>query len=284
MHTLPLSFSNISNIVKRKMSMTSKNVSNIKLLHSDTQLKDIPTITIGIFPQTRHQIMTKINLLTSDTEKIIQFNKLINNAKPYVIIDKTSSKATIYRDGKAIKTFDIGVGKTEGDSLNTVRYNYTTRQFGEDGTTTPSGEYVTSYLPKSCYNISSYQMNGETNALLLNGVQHPTWYCQNTSLALHQLPNEEYAERLKAISSITGRKGISTGCVNFKVEDFRDMVKLLDNHTHVYILPEEKGNILELTETPDFRLWFITKYGNKAKATEFKAALKEYYNKRKVGM
>ena len=74
--------------------------------------------------------------------------------------------------------FDVGVGETIGDSLNSVSYDYATKTFGKIGRTTPSGEFRTATLPGNCGNKSDYIVNGKINIVLLNGVMHHVNYGQ----------------------------------------------------------------------------------------------------------
>ena len=177
-----------------------------------------------------------------------------------------------------ISSFDIGIGETIGDSLNTVQYNPINKTFGSIGKTTPSGEFKTALLPNNCINKADYISEGNVNAILLKGVQHPADFNQNTSLALHQFPINDYNQRLEIVNSQLTRKGCSTGCINLKIEDFQTLAQQLPEGTSVYILPEETGNSLLLTELPNKRLWFKTQYNDNERNEVLNLAMKKYFN------
>ena len=240
-------------------------------------LANVPERTIGLFSSTRDYLKNLINSIKNDLSKLIEYNKIIRPNGKFVVIDKANSKATLYKGDKILTRFDIGVGETVGDSLNSVSYDYATKTFGKIGKTTPSGEFKTVTLPENCENKSDYIANGKTNIVLLNGVMHPTNYGQNTSLALHQFPNNVYEQRLQILNSQSQRKGMSTGCINFKTEDIQSLAQQLPEGTPVYILPEEVGNSLKLVELPNNKLWFRTQYNDKERNNILESAINKYF-------
>ena len=241
-------------------------------------IQSIPVKTLGIFPATGKFILKRINTLKSDLAKVIEYNRIIRPKSKFLVIDKAKSNATVYNGDKTVVRYNIGVGESVGDTLNQVSYDYSTKTFGIGGRTTPSGEFRTAILPESCANKSDYVSENEVNAILLKGVMHPASYRQNTSLALHQFPNNMYEERLKILNSSMERKGMSTGCINFKREDLQQIAQQLPNNTPVYILPEETGNSLKLVELPNQKLFFVTHYADKQRNNELEAAINKYFN------
>lgn len=239
-------------------------------------LTNVPTRTIGLFSSTRNYLQRTVNAFGDDLSKIVEYNKLTRPNSRFVVVDKAKSKATLYEGGRNIDTFDVGVGETIGDTLNNVTYDYAAKVFSKNGRTTPSGEFRTAVMPHNCGNKSDYVSNGNVNAILLKGVMHPANYRQNTSLALHQLPNNVYEQRLQVLNEQAGRKGISTGCINFKTEDFQRLTRQIPEQTPVYILPEEAGNSLKLMELPNHKLWFRTEYKDTERKNALELAIKKY--------
>ena len=238
---------------------------------------NIPERTVGIFATTRNYLQKLINSIDDDLSKIVEYNKITRPNGRFVVIDKANSKAVLYDGDKVITRFDVGVGETVGDTLNNVSYNYATKTFGKVGRTTPSGEFRTAMLPKNCVNKSDYIANGKTNVVLLNGVMHPANYGQNTSLALHQFPNHVYEQRLQVLNSEIKRKGVSTGCINFKTEDIQYLAEQLPEGTPVYVLPEEVGNSLKLVELPNNKLYFRTQYKDNERNSTLEMAINKYF-------
>lgn len=240
-------------------------------------LGNVPERTIGIFAATRNNLKELINSIGDDLSKIVEYNKITRPNGRFVVIDKANSKAMLYEGDKVITRFDVGVGESIGDTLNNVSYNYATKTFGKVGRTTPSGEFRTAMLPENCGNKSDYIANGKTNIVLLNGVMHPASYGQNTSLALHQFPNNVYEQRLQVLNSEIKRKGVSTGCINFKTEDIQYLAEQLPEGTPVYVLPEEVGNSLKLVELPNNKMWFRTLYKDNERNNNLEIAINKYF-------
>ncbi len=240
--------------------------------------KNLPVRRLGLFQSTRNEIVREVNGLHSSKDRVLKFHQITQNNKPFIIVDKAQSVAMLYSQGQLQKTVPVGVGRTGGDSLNTVTYDFKNNIFGTTGLTTPSGQFSLKPVGNNCVNRSSYQRSNRINAVLLDGVQHPADYAINSSLALHQIPNEEMASRL-SLFSVSGRRGMSTGCINFKPKDYEELMKGVDAKTPVYILPEECGNTLELVTAPNSRLWFRTNYANPEQNNIFELAMNKYFKK-----
>lgn len=131
--------------------------------------------------------------------------------------------------------------------------------------------------PYNIYSSDEYSSGkGQINILVLKGVQHPADYKQNTSIALHQVSNK-MQKRLEQFKTIDTRRSMSNGCINFKPQDFEKLKgRINESGTTVYILPEEKGNSLELVQLPN-GLWFKPHYQDKNKENVFISALKKFF-------
>lgn len=241
---------------------------NISKEEKTTQRNDTPKTFIE-----------KINSLPSDVERILEFEKLKGDQKAFIIINKTNSQATVYKEGKIIDKIEVGVGETFGDDLNTVEYS--DGKFSDYGKTTPSGKFRTlSPYDYTIKNKDDYTDTEGINMLLLKGVQHPADYKQSTMLALHQIPKTS-PEREELFNTTGSRRSMSTGCVNFKTEDFKRLItEILPTGTSVYILPEEKGNSLELVSL-DNGLWFKTKYADEEKNNILERAIDKFFKPKK---
>ena len=224
------------------------------------------------------EIAKEINKLNSDTEKILEFEKIKGNQNAFIIIDKKRSVADVYKEGKPTDSFDIGIGEKFGDDLNSAKY--INGKFVKEGRTTPSGQFFT--YPPYDFNITNkedFEAGKVINCLLLDGVQHPAGFNYRTTLALHQV-SKSHPERLPEFNIKDRRRGITTGCVNFLPEEFYRLAEeITPNRTPVYILPEEKGNKLELVLLPD-GLWFKTNYADTKKENEFLSAMAKFFKLR----
>lgn len=223
----------------------------------------------------QQKFVQKINSIETDIEKILEFEKHRAEQKAFVIINKTKSQADVYRDGKIIDRIEVGVGETFGDDLNTVKY--ANGVFENTGRTTPAGEFITSApYDYNILNKNDYVDGVNINMFLLRGVQHPVDYKHSTMLALHEIP-QNHLERDVLFDVVGTRRSMSTGCVNFRREDFKRLAsEIKPTGTPVYILPEETGNFLELVSLPN-GMWFKTKYADKEKNNIFEQAFRKFF-------
>ena len=228
---------------------------------------------------TDKKIAEEINSIKSDFDKIMEFENIRGKQNAFVIINKQTSRAEVYRNGKLVDRFEVGVGKEYGDDLNTATYS--NGVFSEEGRTTPSGQFSTrAPFDYNILNKKDYDDGKTINLLVLNGVQHPASFKGYTSLALHQVSQKQLAERMKMFNFEGVRRSMSTGCINFIPQDFyRFGSEIKPNGTHVFILPEETGNSLELISSPN-GLWFKTKYSDEEKENIFLDAMQKFFKSR----
>ena len=217
----------------------------------------------------------RINLLESDIEKILAFENIKGKQNAFMIINKITGKADVYRSGKQIDRFEVAVGETVGDSLNTAAYIDGT--FSKTGRTTPPGQYFTvAPYGINIKNKEDFESGKIVNCLVLNGIQHPIDFKYRTSIGLHQIP-KSHPERLNMLNIKDARRSMTTGCVNFMPEDFYRLAdEINSNGTSVYILPEEAGNKLEAVLLPK-GLWMKPKYADPEKENIFLAAMKKFF-------
>ena len=184
----------------------------------------------------------KINNLPTDKAKIITYQRELNESRDnYIIVDKKNYSATVYSwDGKAIKSYEIGVAKEKSDALLKRSYKTT------DGhiISTTAGIYTANYRAtgrdayKKYYNDRILTLSNDS--LREKGVGNG-----ETGVALHQVPNgnKDRAEKLKRAGVSDENNRFSSGCINFLPEDFDDCMKNIAGvGTKVFILPEDSNN------------------------------------------
>lgn len=199
----------------------------------------------------------------SDTEKIIEFHKLLKkykrNAENYIIIDKKKCKSTVYNpDGKILDVSEVALGRDIGDKRGggyQVK-GATLRAY------TPPGEFeiVREGAKKTSKNFKLY----EDRILILKGDRTQKKYQKSQTLALHRVPLSPMGKLRENVFNNNSIKDnrVSFGCVNYLVESFDKMKKFIKGKTtKVYILPEENGNSLHLEKVgEDEYKFFQTKY------------------------
>ena len=224
---------------------------------------------------TGNSITRQLNGIESDVERICALEAAKNQPNAFIIVDKANSRADLYRGGEPIDRFEVAVGQTEGDSLNTVYYS--DGKLSKTGKTTPPGQYFT-MLPYTLniVNKRDFQSGDNIDCLVLNGVQHPADFKYKTAIGLHKIPNS-CPERLNMLDIKDARRSLTTGCVNFMPNDFCRMVKKINpKGTSIYILPEDPGNKLEVVLLPN-GLWMKPKYANDKEENMFLDAMEKFF-------
>lgn len=188
--------------------------------------------------------VSEINSMKNDEQKIKEWAKF-KSEKNYVIINKKECSATVYdKEGKEIKSFEIGIGKEKGDDFNDTK-----GLLGKPKNTTPAGEYT---LIPNVYNKSAY---GDLTLSL--GDKANKSKGTKKVVALHKIPKFRLKDRAdKFYDDDLANNRMSHGCINFVEEDFKELTKYIHGGFKVYILPEEEGNklILEKNNKNEFEL------------------------------
>lgn len=180
--------------------------------------------------------ISQINSMSSDEQKIKEWAKL-SPSEYYVIIDKKDCSATVYnRDGREIKSFEIGIGRDIGDDFNDTR-----GVLGKPKNTTPAGEYT---LIPNVINKAAY---GDLTLSL--GVKANKPQSVKKVVALHKVPKFRQQDRLKKFyDGNLANNRMSHGCINFMEDDFKEFTKYIHGGLKTYVLPEEEDNELRLTK------------------------------------
>ncbi len=188
----------------------------------------------------------KINKMTSDEKRIIQYNKTNYKGEHYGIVDKKACKLNIYdKQGKIVKSFTVGVGKTIGDNIGS--YFLDGGKKAETQRYTTAGEFT---LDEYNSGIDDYKgKDGKTKIMALRG---DNMGVRGGQMCIHMCYKPEYIQRAKKIKSKTlVDNRMSYGCVNLLEEDYDKMHKYLGEGDKIYVLPEESGNKLKLNKQKD---------------------------------
>lgn len=210
--------------------------------------------SIGYKPSSTEQEIARINLLSSDKERITEYNKKNGNGN-YIIVDKSDCSATVYdKNGKALKKFEVGLGMDIGDKkaggyncgISSKIKKYTTPGEYTLGEQTPSSDKK--------YGSNLFTMEGD-------GVDKDS--VNDQIAAIHQIPTQRLAQRKGLFNNGTlSDNRMSFGCINMLAKDFDEMEKYIKGTgTKLYVLPEEKDNKLQIEAQIDGSLKFVqTKY------------------------
>lgn len=228
--------------------VASHAMDTVPLHNNDVQLpkKDSLIINLGYYKWINFkEEQDRINNLSSDKERVIEWNKTFNkeNKQNYIIIDKKACYAYVYSpDGELIKQYEVGVAKNKSDAL-LIRSK---KNPDKDFKATSAGIYTANYRATG-RDAYAKLYNDRVLQLSNDGLKEKGIGTGETGVALHQVPNGNTARTKKleqpGISDENNR--ISDGCVNFLPEDFDDCMKYIDGvGTKVYILPEEDNNYM----------------------------------------
>lgn len=198
----------------------------------------------------------------SDEQKIISYNsmkQLYNgNSSNYIIVDKKKCQAKVYSPlGQLLYKTEVALGQNIGDKR---AGGYMVPGAKLSAYTAP-GEYTIAREGSS--NSKNTKLYGR-RVLTLAGDHTQEAYKKSQVLALHRVPKTPMGKlRENVFNNGTIKDNrVSFGCVNFLVESYDKMRKLITGkNTKVYILPEEKGNSLHLEKQKDGSYkFFQTKY------------------------
>ena len=202
--------------------------------------------------QTEERYVQSINYMTNDQDRIIEYNKKNYEGKYYGIVDKKTCQLKIYdKKGNVVKSFTVGVGKTKGDNLQAYymeHYNNTKDAYkAESNRYTTAGEFtLDEYETTSDAYIGK---DGKTKVMSLKGDNRGI---NSGQMSIHMLYKPQYEQRKAAIDSAGLEDNrMSYGCVNLTEEDYDLMHKYLGEGDKIYVLPEEKGNKLQLEKQSD---------------------------------
>jgi len=208
----------------------------------------------------------RINSMENDKDRVIAYNKgkIEDN---YIIVDKKTCQATIYSpDGKPLKSYEVGIGKEKGDKMSTA--------FAADSAkrvyTTVPGEYSFTSAGNTHGGILNMGRSNET--MDPDVAQRPDAPGSGGKRkfgvayqAMHKIPHNVIKQRGAAFGNDTlADNRMSMGCVNIQDKDFEDIQKKyqIGVNSKIYILPEEKGNKLQLERQNDGTTRFVTTYAD----------------------
>lgn len=219
-----------------KMSQAEKIITYNKL--KDNLQQKIYTVKKG---DTLSQIAKNNNVSLNDItyynnidnpNKILpgQKLKIIKNSKQYLIVDKKNARMHLYRGGEKVDSFEVGVGKKEGDAQTVTKTVNGKIDWGSGNYSTGAGKYTISQVNpsnKTYYNLPSFNLKNE------QGIE--------VSTAIHGTP---YARRKYFNDGNNENNRMSYGCINGKCQDLSKLYEVynLKEGDEVYILPEDEKN------------------------------------------
>lgn len=196
-----------------KMTQAMRRIAQGTALADSTSWKDI---------QAQY---TRINQLSDDKSKVLEWHKQNPTDQNFVIVDKKACKATVYSpDGKEVTSFMVGLGRQKGDDY--MKPN-------NERPMTSAGIYTIDYRGNGrdgyarLYNDNIFTLTTDKGA---------------TGIALHQIPNGNKARKGVNYDGNLENNRYSNGCVNFEQKDFKELEKHIGLGAKVYILPEDDNN------------------------------------------
>lgn len=225
-----------------------------------------PVATLANDVHLREIVTDTFSRKFSDEIKIINYNKLLkkygHSNGNYVIVDKKACQARIYSpDGDVLYKCEVALGRHIGDKRSG---GYMVPGAKLLAYTTP-GEFE--IAREGSKNASSKKLYGD-RVLAISGDHTQQAYKKTQILALHRVPATPMGRLRENVFNNGTLKDnrCSFGCVNFMVESYDKMRSLIKGiTTKVYILPEEKGNSLQLVKQKNGTYKFVqTKYRTEA--------------------
>ena len=203
----------------------------------------------------KYNYIRDINSLSSDEQKIIEFNKRNSLYDYYGIVDKKTCTLKIYdKSGTVVDSYTVGIGETIGDGrpqikLHESRKNPNSKEFSliKYNKLTPAGDFVFDEIPEEMAQPEyTSDRDGKNKVISLRG---DNTGMSDGQLAIHMTYKPEAAKRIAAIKSKSLEDNrMSFGCINLLEKDYDKMHSYLKEGCHIYVLPEEEGNKLELVK------------------------------------
>ena len=194
----------------------------------------------------------KYNKIEGDAQRIIAYNKDHYQGQYYGIVDKKSAQLKIYdKQGNVVKSFTVGIGKTKGDNVGSYYMDHAEKT--KDAYKAESNRYTTAgEFTLDDHKTAAAAYTGKDGKPKIMGLKGDNRGVRSGQMSIHMLYKPQYKQREAAINS----KGLednrmSYGCVNLKEEDYDLMHAYLGEGDKVFVLPEEKGNRLNLTKQKD---------------------------------
>lgn len=258
----------------KKGNDTIKNKGN-EFIEDSVALQDATRVEPLVVPKkvvkkpkisTKEQEVNRINNMKDDASRIIEYNKKNYNGDYYGIVDKKTCQLKIYdKSGKVMKTFTVGVGKTKGDNLGAyyLDHFYKTKDKAKAETNryTTAGEFTLDDYKNTSDAYTG--KDGKPKVMALKGDNRGE---RSGQMSIHMLYKPSYAQRKRAIDSPGLEDNrMSYGCVNLTEEDYDMMHSFLGEGDKIYVLPEEKGNKLQLAKQKDGTYKFEQQYHKNVK-------------------
>ena len=201
--------------------------------------------------------VARINSMASDEQRIIEYNKNNYNGDYYGIVDKKTHKLKIYnKQGKVVKELEVSTGLLAGDNLSSnymdMKNKTKDAYKAEQNRYTTPGEFTLDEY--KTYTNEHYKVNGKHKIMALKGDNRGV---NGAQPAIHMVPTNR-PERLENGKLKDNR--VSYGCVNLTEQDYDIMHQYLGEGNKIYILPEEKGNKLQLEKQKDGSYKFAQQY------------------------
>lgn len=203
----------------------------------------------------REAYIKYINNISSDEKRIIEYNKKNYLYDYYGIVDKKNCTLKIYdKSGNVLDSYIVGVGETIGDGrpqikLHGSRKNPNSKEFSliKYNKLTPAGDFVFDEISEEMAQPEyTSDRDGKNKVISLRG---DNTGMSDGQLAIHMTYKPEAAKRIAAIKSKSLEDNrMSFGCVNLLEKDYDRMYSYLKEGYHIYVLPEEDGNKLELVK------------------------------------
>lgn len=238
-----------------KLKNQSDIIINTRFSQADTNT-DTVTLTMSSDWMDKKSKQDKINSLPTNKERVIEYHRTMSHSRDnYVVVDKKNYTATVYSwDGCVVKEYEVGVGKEASDNLCVRSKKNPQNNFAS----TTAGIYTANYRAnghdayKRLYNDRVLTLSHD--GLRARGVKVKDKdgnvtisYSGETGVAFHQVPNGNYRriQMLDEPGATKENNRFSSGCVNFRPEDFDDCMENINGvGTKIYILPEDDNNYM----------------------------------------
>lgn len=204
-----------------------------------TSFRAMPSAESLAYDNIRVESLVDLENIAIDQEAINNLDNvtIINKGneglgRTYLIVDKSTGYAHLYKGGDLVSTYEVGIGQQKGDD-QTVTVVRNGKEYWEEGNRQTGAGIYTISRKWEYEGAPSFTMRNE------RGIEVPT--------AFHKAP-ESRAQFFHNNNPKDNR--MSNGCLNFMARSLEDLAKQegFGPGSKVYILPDDPHNKFELAD------------------------------------
>ena len=230
---------------------------------------DAPTAESKAYDNIKIENLQSFDKMYIDQEAVNKKNNIdiikssqSNKNENYIIVDKSTGSAHLFKGENLINSYEVGVGKNPGDIETKLKSIYIDSKTGKQvpiAVATKLDDKGIRYIKSGYSSRTNWNAGTKTTGagiFTINNVGKykgkDAFYLNteqgiSTEMALHK-PSNVHRSRLLSDGNPDNNR-ITNGCINFQYADLSDLVKRgLTSGNNVYVLPDNPNNVFKLVD------------------------------------